>query len=182
MWLLTYQLLSEFLLELVFHRLPKHPTKKNWIPVLTKIFLTCTAIFYNSKMSIWNYKVYSYYTQARTPLMGLEVMLVLWHVIYFIHHLSFKCFDNTGRFINILWKHSLIVFASAIWKRHNSWSKLLTFMLKYSASFILNAMCKPKNWSFSSLCSGGSPGIARLSWLYSLANVGFLPHCLAPRN
>lgn len=31
--------------------------------------------------------------------------------------MSFKCFGNTDGFINMLWKHSLIIFASAVWEK-----------------------------------------------------------------
>ena len=37
-------------------------------------------------------------------------MLLLWHITYLIYNLSFKCFGNTDGFVNILWKHSLIIF------------------------------------------------------------------------
>lgn len=109
-------------------------------------------------------------------------MLVLWHVIYLIHYLSFNCFDNTDRFIisyeSIVWLYLHLLFEKDMTVEANCWHSCWNTV-------------PPLSWvpcadvgtgRFQAHAVEASPGIASHSWLYSLANVGLVPHCLAPTN
>lgn len=46
------------------------------------------AIFYNNKISFIITKFIHIVPHARTPFTGFDIMLVIWHVIYFIYGLN----------------------------------------------------------------------------------------------
>lgn len=101
-----------------------------------------------------------------------------------------KCqFEQLGCFLQLLFGKDMTVYdhttfntPDLIWETYDNWSKLLTFMWKYSASFIMTAMRKPKNYpgAFQARAVEAPLGIASHSWLYCLANVGLFLHCVVP--